>query len=75
MLQPLDYLVAAVILTKRHTTAQKKTDEQWEAAIRQIIGQTVVGYRVVEIFDAVGLVKLNIGLLDEEFLAQVKNLL
>jgi type I restriction enzyme R subunit len=29
---------------------------------------------VVDIFDAVGLEKPNIGLLDEEFLAQVKNL-
>ena len=30
--------------------------------------------RVVDIFDAVGLDKPNIGLLDDEFLAQVKNL-
>ncbi|WP_027996449.1 type I restriction endonuclease subunit R [Simplicispira psychrophila] len=63
-----------VILTKRDTTAQKKTDEQREAVIRQIIGQAVVSDSVVDIFDAVGLDKPNIGLLDEEFLAQVKNL-
>jgi type I restriction enzyme R subunit len=63
-----------VILTKRDITAQKKTDEQREAAIRQIIGQAVVSDRVVDIFDAVGLDKPNIGLLDDEFLAQVKNL-
>jgi len=63
-----------VILTKRDTTAQKKTDEQREAAIRQIIGQAVVSESVVDIFDAVGLDKPNIGLLDDEFLAQVKNL-
>ncbi len=63
-----------VILTKRDISAQKKTDEQREAAIRQIIGQAVVSEAVVDIFDAVGLDKPNIGLLDEEFLGQVKNL-
>lgn len=63
-----------VILTKRDVSAQKKTDEARETAIRQIISQAVVSDRVVDIFDAVGLDKPNIGLLDEEFLAQVKNL-
>ena len=63
-----------VILTKRDVTAQKKTDAERDAAIRQIIGQAVVSDRVVDIFDAVGLDKPNIGLLDDAFLAQVKNL-
>lgn len=63
-----------VILTKKDITQQKKTDEQRELAIRQIISSAVVSDSVVDIFDAVGLDKPNIGLLDEEFLAQVKNL-
>jgi type I restriction enzyme, R subunit len=63
-----------VILTKRDISQQKKTDEARDAAIRQIINQAVVSESVVDIFDAVGLDKPNIGLLDEEFLAQVKNL-
>ncbi|MEY4756962.1 MAG: hypothetical protein RJA34_1860 [Pseudomonadota bacterium] len=63
-----------VILTKKDITQQKKTDEQRELAIRQIISSAVVSDRVVDIFDAVGLEKPNIGLLDDEFLAQVKNL-
>ena len=63
-----------VILTKRDVTAQKRTDVERDAAIRQIISQAVVSERVVDIFDAVGLDKPNIGLLDDEFLAQVKNL-
>ncbi|MGB3451471.1 MAG: type I restriction endonuclease subunit R [Giesbergeria sp.] len=63
-----------VILTKRDVTAQKRTDAQRDAAIRQIISQAVVSERVVDIFDAVGLDKPNIGLLDDGFLAQVKNL-
>jgi type I restriction enzyme R subunit len=63
-----------VILTKREISQQKKTDEQREQAIRQIISQAVVSDAVVDIFDAVGLDKPNIGLLDDEFLAQVRNL-
>jgi type I restriction enzyme R subunit len=63
-----------VILTKKDLTAQKKTDEQREHAIRQIINSAVVSDSVVDIFDAVGLEKPNIGLLSDEFLAQVKNL-
>ena len=63
-----------VILTKRDISTAKKTNEQRDAAIRQIIGQAVVSDSVVDIFDAVGLEKPNIGLLDEEFLAQVRNL-
>jgi len=63
-----------VLLTKRDITAQRKTDEQRDLAIRQIISSAVVSDSVVDIFDAVGLDKPNIGLLDDEFLAQVKNL-
>jgi type I restriction enzyme R subunit len=63
-----------VILTKREITAQKKTDEERELAIRQIISSAVVSEEVVDIFDAVGLDKPNIGILDDAFLAEVSNL-
>ena len=63
-----------VLLTKRELTAQRKSDEQKDFAIRQIISSAVVSDSVVDIFDAVGLDKPNIGLLDDAFLAQVKNL-
>ncbi|MDD2608093.1 MAG: HsdR family type I site-specific deoxyribonuclease [Giesbergeria sp.] len=63
-----------VILTKRDLSQQKKTDEQRDLAIRQIINQAVVSDSVVDIFDAVGLEKPNIGLLDEGFLQQVQQL-
>ena len=52
-----------VILTKRDITAKKRTDEQRDEAIRQIISNAVVSEQVVDIFDAVGLDKPNIGLL------------
>ena len=63
-----------VILTKRDVSQQRKTDEERERAIRQIISSAVVSGEVVDIFAAVGLDKPNIGLLDDDFLAQVNNL-
>jgi type I restriction enzyme R subunit len=63
-----------VLLTKKELTAKKRTDDQRDLAIRQIISSAVVSDSVVDIFDAVGLDKPNIGLLDEEFLSQVRNL-
>ncbi|WP_409420820.1 type I restriction endonuclease subunit R [Pseudaeromonas sp. ZJS20] len=63
-----------VILTKRDLSQKKRSDEEREAAIRQIINQAVVSEEVVDIFDAVGLDKPNIGLLDDDFLAEVRNL-
>jgi len=63
-----------VILTKRELSQQKRTDEEREQAIRQIINSAVVSEEVVDIFDAVGLDKPNIGILDDAFLAEVRNL-
>ena len=63
-----------VILTKRDLSAKKRSDEEKELAIRQIIGNAVVANGVVDVFEAVGLDKPNIGLLDEAFLAEVANL-
>jgi type I restriction enzyme R subunit len=63
-----------VLLTKREISTHKKTNEERDAAIRQIINQAVVSERVVDIFDAVGLDKPDIGLLDDEFLAQLQHL-
>jgi len=63
-----------VLLTKRDISQQKKTDEERELAIRQIIGSAVVSEEVVDIFDAVGLDKPNIGILDDAFLAEVANI-
>jgi len=63
-----------VILTKRDISQQKKTNEERELAIRQIIGSAVVSEEVVDVFNAVGLDKPNIDILDDAFLAEVRNL-
>lgn len=63
-----------VLLTKRDVSSKKLSDEAKDAAVRQLINQALVSEEVVDIFSAVGLDKPNIGLLDDEFLVQVKNL-
>jgi len=63
-----------VILTKKDLSRKKRSDEEKELAIRQIIGSAVVSGEVVDVFEAVGLDKPNIGILDDEFLAEVRNL-
>lgn len=63
-----------VILTKRDISQKKRTDEERDLAIRQIINSAVVSDEVVDVFDAVGLDKPNIGILDDAFLAEVRNL-
>jgi type I restriction enzyme R subunit len=63
-----------VLLTKRDISKKKLTNEERELAIRQIIGQAIVSEDVVDIFDAVGLEKPNIGLLDEAFLDEIRHL-
>lgn len=63
-----------VLLTKREISTKKRTDEERELAIRQIIGSALVSDDVVDIFQAVGLDKPNIGILDDAFLNDVRNL-
>ena len=63
-----------VLLTKRETSEKKRTNEERELAIRQIIGSALVSDEVVDIFQAVGLDKPNIGILDDDFLNDVRNL-
>lgn len=63
-----------VILTKRELSDRKKSDEERELAIRQIINSAVVSEKVVDVFEAVGLDRPNIGILDDAFLAEVRNL-
>jgi len=63
-----------VLLTKRDISTKRRTDEERERAIRQIIGSALVSNQVVDIFDAVGLDKPDIGILDDAFLNEVRNL-
>lgn len=63
-----------VLLTKKDISNKKRTDEERDLAVRQIIGSALVSNEVVDIFNAAGLEKPNIGILDDDFLNEVRNL-
>ena len=61
-------------LTKHSTQDKKLSDEQKEHALRQILSKAVVSAEVVDIFQAAGLNKPDIGILSEEFLDDVRHM-
>lgn len=54
--------------------SERKTDEQLDHAIRQIISKAMVSGEVVDIFAAAELKKPHISILSEEFLAEVRGM-
>ncbi len=53
---------------------ERKTDEELDHAIRQIISKAMVSDAVVDIFAAAGLKKPDISILSDEFLAEVQGM-
>jgi type I restriction enzyme R subunit len=51
-----------------------KTDDEMDTAIKQIISEAITADNVIDIFDAAGLKKPNIEILDERFLQELKDL-
>ncbi len=58
----------------KSTAGERKTDEELDFAIRQIISRAVVSGEVVDIFEAAGLKKPDISILSDEFLAEVRGM-
>ena len=54
------------------TPGERRTDEELDHAIRQIVSRAVVSDEVIDIFAAAGLRKPDISLLSDEFLAEVR---
>ncbi len=53
---------------------KKRSDEDIETAIRQIINDAIISKEVVDVFEAAGIAKPSIEILTDEFLEQIKNL-
>ena len=53
---------------------KKKTTNELDAAFNQLISQSIISEEVVDLFDAVGLQKPNIGILSDDFLNHVRGL-
>ena len=58
----------------KNTPGERKTDEELDHAIRQIISKAVASEGVVDIFAAAGLKKPDLSILSDEFLAEVRNM-
>jgi len=58
----------------KNTPGERKTDEELDLAIRQIISKAVASDEVVDIFAAAGLKKPDISILSDEFLAEVRGM-
>jgi len=58
----------------KNMPGDKKTDEELEHAIRQIVSKAMVSDEVVDIFAAAGLKKPDISILSDEFLVEVQGM-
>jgi type I restriction enzyme R subunit len=56
------------------TPGERKTDEELDFAIKQIVSKAVVSDEVVDIFAAAGLKKPDISILSDEFLTEVRGM-
>ncbi|OMO32515.1 DEAD/DEAH box helicase [Vibrio sp. 10N.222.47.A9] len=68
------YSAIKTAFIKYSTVDKKRTDEERNTALKQILNNAVIADGVDDIFTMVGLDKPNIGLLSEEFLEDVKNM-
>ncbi|MEW6236414.1 MAG: type I restriction endonuclease subunit R [Candidatus Omnitrophota bacterium] len=64
--------VRAVLM--KNETGQRKTDEELEFAIRQIVSRAISSDEIIDIFAAAGLKKPDISILSDEFLAEIRSL-
>jgi hypothetical protein len=58
----------------KNIPGERKTDEELDHAIRQIVAKAMVSEEVVDIFAAAGLKKPDISILSDEFLAEVRGM-
>lgn len=53
---------------------RKRTNQEIETAIRQIINDAIISEEVVDVFDAAGIKKPDISILSDEFLAEIQGM-
>jgi type I restriction enzyme, R subunit len=58
----------------KNSPSERKTDEDLDHAIRQIISKSVMSDEVIDIFSAAGLKKPDISILSDEFLAEMRGM-
>ena len=68
------FFQAVRTILAKGTPGERRTDEELDHAIRQIVSRAVVSDEVVDIFAAAGLRKPDISILSDEFLAEVREM-
>jgi len=53
---------------------KKRTDEEIETTIRQIVNDAIISKEVIDVFDAAGIRKPDISILSDEFLAEIQGM-
>jgi type I restriction enzyme R subunit len=66
------YQAIRVMLDKSDHTITKHTNAEREALIRQALSRGIVPEGIIDVFSVAGLNRPNIGLLDEEFLREIR---
>jgi len=61
-------------ILKFDASRQRRTNQEIETALRQIVNDAILSDEVVDVFDAAGIKKPDISILDDRFLAEVRNL-
>jgi type I restriction enzyme R subunit len=75
MKKEIAFLSAVKAAISKFTSIDKRrTDEDKNSALKQIIDNAIIAEGVTDVFEMVGLDKPNIGLLSDEFLEDVKNM-
>jgi type I restriction enzyme R subunit len=68
------FFQAVRALLAKHAPGDRKTDEELDHAVRQIVSRAVLSDEMVDIFAAAGLKKPDISILSDEFLAEVRGM-
>ena len=61
-------------ISKLRESVKKRSDEEVETAIRQIISDALISTEVIDIFEVAGIEKPEISILSDEFLAELKDM-
>jgi type I restriction enzyme R subunit len=71
----LSFFQAIQAALSKQTTNERKTPEQIDAAIRQLVSKAITTEgQVIDVFTAAGLPRPDIGILSDQFLAEVRGL-
>ncbi len=61
-------------ISKLRESQKKRSDDEVETAILQIVSNALISTEVIDVFQAAGIEKPEISILSDEFLAEIKGM-